>query len=120
MSNVGFDEAISQICNWLRSSNATYAFTGAGISTESGIPDFRSPGGVWAKNRTVYFDEFCANAADRYEYWRQKAESHRDFATHGKRRLKHWYTRYLRQVVEVPTSDSSPHGDAVFVVLLFE
>ncbi|MCA9261973.1 MAG: Sir2 family NAD-dependent protein deacetylase, partial [Planctomycetales bacterium] len=53
---------------------------GAGISTESGIPDFRSPGGVWSQNRTVYFDEFLESAAARNEYWRQKALMHREFA----------------------------------------
>lgn len=48
-------------------------FTGAGISTESGIPDFRSPDGVWATNRTVTFQEFVSSEAGRVEYWRQKA-----------------------------------------------
>ena len=48
-------------------------FTGAGISTESGVPDFRSPNGVWARNRTVDFQEFVASEAGRVEYWRQKA-----------------------------------------------
>lgn len=49
-------------------------FTGAGISTESGIPDFRSPDGVWARNRTVLYQEFVASEEDRVEYWRQKVE----------------------------------------------
>ena len=48
-------------------------FTGAGISTESGVPDFRSPDGVWAQNRTVDFQEFVSSEAGRIEYWRQKA-----------------------------------------------
>jgi len=47
-------------------------FTGAGISTESGIPDFRSPGGVWANNRIVDYDEFIRYRESRIEYWRQK------------------------------------------------
>ena len=50
-------------------------FTGAGISTESGVPDFRSPNGVWARNRTVDFQEFMSSEAGRVEYWRQKAEA---------------------------------------------
>ena len=48
-------------------------FTGAGISTESGVPDFRSPNGVWARNRIVDFQEFVSSEAGRIEYWRQKA-----------------------------------------------
>lgn len=47
-------------------------FTGAGVSTESGIPDFRSPGGVWAENRIVDYQEFVSSEEGRIEYWRQK------------------------------------------------
>lgn len=45
------------------------AFTGAGISTESGIPDFRSPGGVWSRMKPIYYDEFVSDEAKRREAW---------------------------------------------------
>ena len=67
--------SIEQARSWIARSSRIVGFTGAGISTESGVPDFRSPGGVWSRNRTVYFREFVSNRDDRVEYWRQKAES---------------------------------------------
>jgi len=95
--------AREQIANWLQTAQRAIAFTGAGISTESGIPDFRSPGGVWARNQPVYFDAFLSNPAARYEYWRQKAIAHQDF--HGRQPnsghivLARWEQRGLLRAV---------------------
>ena len=87
-------ETLPQIAAWLAEARSAVAFTGAGISTESGIPDFRSPGGIWSQSTPVYYDEFLASADARYEYWRQKAIAHRDFADSepnaGHRTLARW------------------------------
>lgn len=67
--------SIERIAEWLLEAAHPTAFTGAGISTESGIPDFRSPKGVWQKSRPVYFDEFLTSYEARKEYWHQKCEA---------------------------------------------
>lgn len=90
------ERAAKLIVEWLAKSVSTVAFTGAGISTESGIPDFRSPGGVWAKNEPVYYNDFMRYEESRYEYWRQKAESHRDFSDAKPNRTHETLARWER------------------------
>ena len=72
--------SIFVVAQWLAASSNAVVFTGAGISTDSGIPDFRSPAGIWSKYQPVYFQEFMEDAEARYEYWRQKSEAHAEFA----------------------------------------
>jgi NAD-dependent deacetylase len=65
----------------LRISRAVVFFTGAGISTESGVPDFRSPGGVWTKYQPVLFQEFMTSEAARIQHWRLKKATYELFKT---------------------------------------
>jgi NAD-dependent deacetylase len=60
---------LDDLAKLIERSRRAVVFTGAGISTESGIPDFRSPGGIWSKNRVIYFDEFVRSRDARIEAW---------------------------------------------------
>ena len=64
-------DKISLIAQKIKENGKNIVFTGAGISTESGIPDYRSQGGIWDKFRPVYFDEFMSSKESREEYWRR-------------------------------------------------
>jgi NAD-dependent deacetylase len=66
------DSAIARLSEMVHAAASIVPFTGAGISTECGIPDFRSPGGLWTKNRPIAFDEFLANQEARNESWRRR------------------------------------------------
>jgi NAD-dependent deacetylase len=65
----------STLVEQLRLSRRILVFTGAGISTASGIPDYRGPGGVWTRRRAVLYEEFLTSEAARVEYWDFKLES---------------------------------------------
>ena len=65
-------EPLSQLIAALRSANRIVIFTGAGISTESGIPDFRSPGGMWSRMPPIEFQDFLTSEEMRREAWRRK------------------------------------------------
>src|SRR3954451_6785554 len=64
--------AIDELQELVARSDVIVPFTGAGISTESGIPDFRSPGGIWTRMRPIDFSDFLASAEARRESWRRR------------------------------------------------
>ncbi len=70
------EDKFRQAAEWIIASKALVIFSGAGLSTESGIPDFRSPGGVWDKYdpEDFYFQNFIASEASREKYWQMATE----------------------------------------------
>ena len=70
------DTDVGRLASLLAGARRVVAFTGAGISTESGIPDFRSPGGVWDRNQPIEFRDFMRSAEARRETWRRGLETY--------------------------------------------
>lgn len=65
---------VEKLAEMIERTTQGVAFTGAGISTESGIADFRSPGGLWDRHQPVYYSEFVASREARVRYWQMRIE----------------------------------------------
>jgi NAD-dependent deacetylase len=66
------EQEVQRLKSMLATARRVVAFTGAGISTESGIPDFRGPGGLWTRHKPIDFETFLASEAARAESWRRR------------------------------------------------
>ena len=69
------DHQVAELARIIERAHQAVVFTGAGISTESGIPDFRSPGGIWTKMAPIDFSDFLALEEARCETWRRRFEA---------------------------------------------
>jgi NAD-dependent deacetylase len=81
----------------LEASERVVVFTGAGISTESGIPDFRSPGGFWTRHQPIDFSDFIASKRMRRESWRRKMAADEAFSRAEPNRGHRAIARLVRQ-----------------------
>jgi NAD-dependent deacetylase len=83
------ETGIQRLRDLIKAASVVVPFTGAGISTECGIPDFRSPGGIWTKMRPIEFGDFLASREMRDESWRRRFAMEEQFggATPGRGHL---------------------------------
>jgi NAD-dependent protein deacetylases, SIR2 family len=78
----------------IRSSDEIVVFTGAGISTESGIPDFRSPGGIWTRYRPVTFQEYMTSESAPIEAWKRRLDGWEQYRK-AKPNVGHYFVQAL-------------------------
>jgi NAD-dependent deacetylase len=76
-----FEAAARRLHDLVNGASVIVPFTGAGISTECGIPDFRSPGGIWTRYQPIPFEQFTASAEMRKESWRRRFAMDAQFST---------------------------------------
>lgn len=72
---------IAKLADMLNAAKRIVVLTGAGISTESGIPDFRSPGGLWTRMEPILYDDFLASEAERLKDWQRRFDMRAQLAT---------------------------------------
>src|SRR5690242_1952520 len=127
--------AVARLRDLIQNACCVLPFTGAGISTECGIPDFRSPGGLWTQNKPIPFDEFVASRDARVESWRRRFAMQDSFGDaqpgRGHRALASLYRRgkvpavvtqnidNLHQASGIPTADVVElHGNTTYALCL--
>lgn len=91
----------------MRGSEDIVVFTGAGISTESGIPDFRSPGGIWTRYRPITFQEYVSSEAARVEAWKRRLDGWEQYKE-AKPNIGHYFIQALdakRKLIGVITQN---------------
>ena len=87
---------LEEFAGAIRESREIVVFTGAGISTESGIPDFRSPGGIWSRYRPVSFQEFISSEESRMETWKRRLETYAA-DKNAKPNIGHYFVQSLNE-----------------------
>ena len=85
---------VDQFAAKIRASSEIVVFTGAGISTESGLPDFRSPGGLWTRYKPVTYQEYLASEVARVSAWKRRLETH-ETTKNAKPNLGHYFVNSL-------------------------
>jgi NAD-dependent deacetylase len=88
--------SVQEFATKIRESDEIVVFTGAGISTESGIPDFRSPGGLWTRYKPITFQEYLSSEAARVEAWKRRLETY-DAHKNAKPNIGHYFIQSLDQ-----------------------
>src|SRR5690242_3300797 len=127
--------AVARLRDLIQNACCVLPFTGAGISTECGIPDFRSPGGLWTQNKPIPYDEFIASREARVESWRRRFAMQDSFGDaqpgRGHRALASLYRRgkvpavvtqnidNLHQISGIPAEDVVElHGNTTYALCL--